>query len=185
MHELWNIINVNIGAVTMMTKLFIEEMKKRGQGAIVNVSSGSELQPLPLMTAYAASKVIYSEDNIIVCVYFLLFCCFFVQAYVKSFTEALRYEYSGAGLTIQHLSPMFINTKMNDFSGRLRTTSLFVPDAPTYAKYAINTLGKVDHSTGYWAHGLQVCHTHIFFYKSNLAQRQLIRYVNGSCSILP
>lgn len=59
--EMWAIINVNIGAVTLMTKTFIEDMKKRGRGAIVNVSSGSELQPLPLMTAYAASKVLFKH----------------------------------------------------------------------------------------------------------------------------
>lgn len=55
--ELWDIININVGAVTMMTRLLINEMKKRQCGAIVNVSSGSELQPLPLMTVYAATKV--------------------------------------------------------------------------------------------------------------------------------
>lgn len=45
---------------------------------------------------------------------------------------------------------------MNSFSYRLQKTSLFVPDAEMYAKNAVNTLGVVDHSTGYWAHGIQV-----------------------------
>lgn len=56
-YELWNIIHTNIGAVTLMTKVFIQGMIERKCGAIVNMSSGSELQPLPLMTVYAASKV--------------------------------------------------------------------------------------------------------------------------------
>lgn len=55
--ELWDIVNINIGAVTMMCRAFIKDMKKRGKGAIVNVSSGSELQPIPFMTVYAATKV--------------------------------------------------------------------------------------------------------------------------------
>lgn len=55
--EIVDIINVNVSTVTLMCKIFIEGMKKRGRGAIVNVSSGSELQPLPLMTVYAATKV--------------------------------------------------------------------------------------------------------------------------------
>lgn len=55
---LWNIINVNVGAVTMMTKLLVEEMKSRGNGAIVCVSSGAECQPLPLFNVYAATKVL-------------------------------------------------------------------------------------------------------------------------------
>lgn len=56
--ELWDIVNINIGATTMMTRMVLEQMKERRKGAIVNVSSASELQPLPLMTVYAASKVL-------------------------------------------------------------------------------------------------------------------------------
>ncbi|XP_012261287.2 inactive hydroxysteroid dehydrogenase-like protein 1 [Athalia rosae] len=130
--ELWDIINVNVGATTLMTRLVIGSMKNRGKGAIVNVSSGSELQPLPLMTVYAATKI-----------------------YVKSFSDALRAEYSRFGITVQHLAPLFVNTKMNAFSHRLQVSSVFVPDATTYARNAVATLGKIDSSTGYWAHGIQ------------------------------
>lgn len=56
-HELWNIVHLNVGALTMLTRIFINDMLKRQRGAIVNVSSGAELQPLPLMASYAASKV--------------------------------------------------------------------------------------------------------------------------------
>lgn len=45
---------------------------------------------------------------------------------------------------------------MNSFSHRLQENSLFVPDAKMWARYAVSMLGKVDHSTGYWAHGIQV-----------------------------
>ncbi|KAJ1526172.1 hypothetical protein ONE63_009331 [Megalurothrips usitatus] len=130
--ELWDIVNINVGATTMMTRMVLHQMKERRKGAIVNVSSGSELQPLPLMTVYAASKV-----------------------FVKSFSEALRVEYSQHGITVQHLLPLFVNTKMNAFSHRLQETSLFVPDAERYARNAVNTLGQVESTTGYWAHGLQ------------------------------
>lgn len=130
--ELWDIVNINIGSTIMMTRIVLPRMIENKKGAIVNVSSGSELQPLPLMTVYAASKV-----------------------FVKSFSEALRFEYRKSGITVQHLSPMFVNTKMNDFSYRLRKTSLLVPDAETYARSAVNTLGYLDNSTGYWAHGIQ------------------------------
>lgn len=54
---LWGMININIAAVTMMTRMVINDMKTRGKGAIINISSGSSLQPLPLMAVYAASKV--------------------------------------------------------------------------------------------------------------------------------
>ncbi|KAG5306972.1 HSDL1 protein, partial [Acromyrmex insinuator] len=130
--ELWDIININVGATTLMTRLVIGQMQKRRQGAIVNVSSGSEFQPLPLMTVYAATKV-----------------------YVKSFSDALRVEYSRFGVTVQHLSPLFVNTKMVAFSSKLQVSSILVPDPTTYAKNAIAILGKMNSSTGYWAHSIQ------------------------------
>lgn len=37
----------------------------------------------------------------------------------------------------------------------MQITSLFVPDATTYARNAVATLGKMDSSTGYWAHSIQ------------------------------
>ncbi|XP_033343137.1 inactive hydroxysteroid dehydrogenase-like protein 1 [Bombus vosnesenskii] len=129
---LWDIINVNVGATTLMTRIVIGQMQKRGKGAIVNISSGSEFQPLPLMTVYAATKI-----------------------YIKSFSEALRAEYSKCGITVQHLTPFFVNTKINAFSDRLQVSSIFIPSTTTYAKNAINTLGKTNSSTGYWNHGIQ------------------------------
>lgn len=54
---LWQIININVGAVTMMSRILIPQMKQNARGIIVNVSSGSECQPAPLMTVYASSKV--------------------------------------------------------------------------------------------------------------------------------
>lgn len=80
----------------------------------------------------------------------------FLQTYIKNFTAAIRYEYSKFGITVQHLSPLFVSTKMNSFSDRLMSANLFVPDAETYARHAVSTLGKSDCTTGYWAHGIQV-----------------------------
>lgn len=44
---------------------------------------------------------------------------------------------------------------MYTFYRKLQVTSIFVPDATTYARNAIATLGKMDSSTGYWAHSIQ------------------------------
>lgn len=57
MAKAWELITVNIGSVTALTRLVLPAMAARGAGALVNISSGSELQPLPLMTIYAATKV--------------------------------------------------------------------------------------------------------------------------------
>lgn len=40
-----------------MCKLFLPQMSGRHAGIIVNVSSGTDMFPLPLMDVYAASKV--------------------------------------------------------------------------------------------------------------------------------
>lgn len=60
---LWNLVNINVGAVTMMTRMLVNDMKKRGRGAIVNLSSGSELQPLPYTAVYGACKVSFVSAN--------------------------------------------------------------------------------------------------------------------------
>lgn len=42
--NVWSLVAVNIGAVTMMTRLLIGDMKQLKKGIIVNVSSGVALQ---------------------------------------------------------------------------------------------------------------------------------------------
>lgn len=54
---LWSLININIGAMITMTRIVVNGMKERKKGAIVNIASGAELQPIPYATVYAATKV--------------------------------------------------------------------------------------------------------------------------------
>ncbi|XP_032530055.1 inactive hydroxysteroid dehydrogenase-like protein 1 isoform X1 [Danaus plexippus] len=127
----WELISVNVVAVTTLTRMVLPGMLARGRGAVVNVSSGSELQPLPLMAVYAATK-----------------------SYVRSLTLALRAEVSPT-VTVQHVSPLFVSTKMNTFSPTLLAGNPLVPDARTYARHAVRTLGRVTATSGYWVHGVQ------------------------------
>lgn len=76
--------------------------------------------------------------------------------YVRNFTFAVREEYAPQGIHVQHLSPLFVSTKMNTFSQKLLDGNLLVPDATTYARSAVCTLGRVHTTTGYWLHGVQV-----------------------------
>lgn len=66
---LWSLINMNIGAMITMTRIVVNGMKARKKGAIVNISSGSELQPVPYITVYAASKVPLFYNNLLLSVY--------------------------------------------------------------------------------------------------------------------
>lgn len=50
------LINTNITAVHILTKLFLKDMKKRNSGRILNVASIAAFSPGPLMAAYYSSK---------------------------------------------------------------------------------------------------------------------------------
>lgn len=100
--DLWDMININIGATTLMTHMVIEKMKERKKGAIVNVSSGTEATPLPLMSFYAASKT-----------------------FVRYLSDAIRMEYSQYGLTVQTLSPYYVATKMVGYNRLIQVKILF------------------------------------------------------------
>ncbi|AFV01762.1 3-oxoacyl-[acyl-carrier protein] reductase [Dehalobacter sp. UNSWDHB] len=50
------LINTNIKAVHILTKLFLQDFKQRDRGYILNVASSAAFLPGPLMAAYYASK---------------------------------------------------------------------------------------------------------------------------------
>lgn len=77
-----DMLQLNIVALTHLTKLFLQPMIKRGEGRILNVASTAAFQPGPLMAVYYASK-----------------------AYVLSFSEALWEELRGTGVTVTCLCP--------------------------------------------------------------------------------
>jgi 17beta-estradiol 17-dehydrogenase / very-long-chain 3-oxoacyl-CoA reductase len=90
--SIWKILNLNIATLTIMTRMVIKNMLKRNKGAIVNISSASNMIPVPLISVYSASKI-----------------------YVRYFSDAIRKEYSKTNLTVQCLSPFYINTNMVNF----------------------------------------------------------------------
>lgn len=51
-----DLINTNITAVHILTKLFLKDMERRNRGHILNVASIAGMEPGPLMAAYYASK---------------------------------------------------------------------------------------------------------------------------------
>jgi len=75
-------VQVNIHALTHLTRLFLPAMIARGQGQILNIASMASFQPGPFMAVYYATK-----------------------AYVLSFSEALAEELRGTGVTITALCP--------------------------------------------------------------------------------
>jgi short-subunit dehydrogenase len=82
-----DIIQLNIVAYVVLTKLFLKDMLVQGEGKILNVSSiGAEI-PGPLQSVYHATK-----------------------AFVTSFTEAIRSENKDKNITITALEPGITDT---------------------------------------------------------------------------
>lgn len=75
-------LQINVVALTHLSKLFLPAMVARGRGGVLNVASTAAFQPGPLMAVYYASK-----------------------AYVLSFSEALAVELKGTGVTVSTLCP--------------------------------------------------------------------------------
>ena len=77
-----DLLQVNVVALTHLTKLFLPGMLARRRGYVMNVASTAAFQPGPLMAVYYASK-----------------------AYVLSFSEALANECGGTGVLVSALCP--------------------------------------------------------------------------------
>ena len=76
------LMQLNMVALTELTKLVVGEMLERGRGRVLNVASTAAFQPGPYMATYYASK-----------------------AYVLSFSEALAAELEGKGVSVTALCP--------------------------------------------------------------------------------
>lgn len=75
-------LQVNVSALTHLTRLLLPAMIERRRGGILNVGSMAGFQPGPYMAVYYATK-----------------------AYVLSLTEALAHELAGTGVTATCLAP--------------------------------------------------------------------------------
>ncbi len=75
-------IQLNITALTALTRAYLPGMLERRSGRIMNVASTASFQPGPLMAVYFATK-----------------------AYVLSFSEAVAEEVRGSGVTVTALCP--------------------------------------------------------------------------------
>jgi len=51
-----NMIQLNVLSVYKLTRLFLDDMKQKNNGTIINISSSTSFQPVPRMAAYAATK---------------------------------------------------------------------------------------------------------------------------------
>ncbi len=92
-------INLNITALTALTRFFLPEFVKRNSGKVLNVSSTASLMPGPLQAVYFATK-----------------------AYVTFFSNAIAEELSDTNVTVTNLMPGATETEFGRVSGMDKTT---------------------------------------------------------------
>lgn len=116
-------LQLNVVALTHMTKLFLTDMLARRAGKILNVASTAAFQPGPLMAVYYASK-----------------------AYVLSFSEAIANELRGTGVMVTALCPgptqsgFQARARMED--SRLLTSGVMDAETVAWAGYRGLMAGK-------------------------------------------
>ena len=88
-------LQVNVVALTMLTRALLPQMISRKRSAILNVSSSAGFLPIPEFNVYAATK-----------------------AYVTSFSESLRAELRGSGVTVATLCPGPVHTEFQEVASR-------------------------------------------------------------------
>jgi len=74
-----DMININVGAVSVMTKIVLPRLVAQNKGAIINIGSMASLHGSPFFALYAATK-----------------------AFMQSFTLDLEYEYEHTGIIFQY-----------------------------------------------------------------------------------
>ena len=113
-------IDLNIKAYHILTKLFLKDMKRNNKGYILNVASAASFTSGPLMATYYATK-----------------------SYVYHLTEAVNYELKKekvTGVHISCLSPGPVDTNFNDVANVKFSVKPLT--AEYVAKYAIDKMFK-------------------------------------------
>ena len=91
-------IQLNVTALTVLTKLFLQPMLERRSGRILNVASTAGFQAGPLMAVYYATK-----------------------SYVILFSEGIASELEGTGVTVTCLCPGATETGFASRAGNDKT----------------------------------------------------------------
>ena len=109
-------IDLNIKATQILTKLFLNDMVKKNKGYILNIASTAAFSPGPLMASYFASK-----------------------AYILRLTEAIAEEIKeeGKNVYIGCLCPGPVETNFND---KLGVKFNKAQNSDALAKYAIKKM---------------------------------------------
>lgn len=128
MNQDMQMMQVNMMALTALTKLFLPDFAKRGSGKVLNVSSTAALMPGPLQAVYYATK-----------------------SYVTSFSNAINEEVKSTGITVTALMPGAMDTgfaKASDMANTPLFAKMVSPVAVAKAGYDGMVNGKLNVISG-------------------------------------
>ena len=114
-----NMIDLNVRSLVELTHLFLQPMRERGSGSIINVASTAGFQAVPFMATYAATK-----------------------AFVLSFSEALWEENRPYGVKVMALCPGVTETAFFEASGMKRPPSRAVQTSEQVVEVALRALKR-------------------------------------------
>lgn len=121
-------INLNITALTALTRFFLPDLVSRNSGKVLNVSSTASLMPGPLQAVYYATK-----------------------AYVTFFSNAIAEELHDTNVTVTNLMPGATETGFGSISG-MDKTEMFKKTASAHSVaedgYQGMLAGKLDVISG-------------------------------------
>ena len=101
------LVDLNVRALTALSRHFLAGMRVRGRGGILNLASLGGYAPGPNQAVYYASK-----------------------AYVLSFSEAVAAEVAGEGVRISALAPGPVNTRFHARMGAERALYRYLSCRP-------------------------------------------------------
>ncbi|MEO7672871.1 MAG: SDR family oxidoreductase [Pyrinomonadaceae bacterium] len=111
-------IDLNISSLAALTHRYLQKMRERKRGTIINVSSAAGFQPIPFMATYGATK-----------------------AFVTSFSEAIAEENRPFGIQVLALCPGSTETNFHEAAKMDRALSVKGQETPE--QVVETALGKV------------------------------------------
>lgn len=112
-------VQVNVGALTQLSRLLLPDLAASRRGILVNVASTAAYQPGPAFAVYAATK-----------------------AYVRALTEAIWQEHRGSRLRVLALAPGPAETEFFDVAGSDRFRAGQVVPVPQIVATAFRALDR-------------------------------------------
>jgi len=114
-----NMIDLNVRSLVELTHLFLQPMRERKSGSIINVASTASFQPVPFMATYAATK-----------------------AFVRSFSESLWEENRPYGIKVLALCPGVTETGFFEASRMKRPPGRMVQTSEQVVEVALRALKR-------------------------------------------